>query len=127
MYPFKTSSLLLLEFTKLGVFVIIAIVIVLLIIFLSTYLTTSNPDAQKLSTYECGFEPYEDAKNLFDVRFYLVAILFIVFDLEAVYFFPWAISLNELSSNGFWMMLEFLVELLIGFIYAWKKGALDWE
>jgi NADH-quinone oxidoreductase subunit A len=127
MYPFKTSSLLLLEFTKLGVFVIIAIVIVLLIIFLSTYLTTSNPDAQKLSTYECGFEPYEDAKNLFDVRFYLVAILFIVFDLEAVYFFPWAIYLNELSSNGFWMMLEFLVELLIGFIYAWKKGALDWE
>jgi NADH:ubiquinone oxidoreductase subunit 3 (subunit A) len=97
------------------------------IIFLSYSLSTSNPDAEKVSAYECGFDPYEDARNVFDVRFYLVAILFLVFDLEAVYFFPWAVSLSFLNLESFWGMVDFLVELLVGFIYAWEVGALDWD
>ena len=94
---------------------------------MSYSLSVSNPDAEKVSAYECGFDPYEDARNVFDVRFYLVAILFLVFDLEAVYFFPWAVSLSFLNLEGFWGMADFLVELLVGFIYAWEVGALDWD
>ena len=99
-----------------------------LIIFGASYLlATQNPDTEKLSSYECGFDPYEDARNTFDVRFYLVAILFIIFDLEAVFFFPWAISLSHLTSFGFWTMVDFIIELALGFLYAWKIGALEWE
>jgi NADH-quinone oxidoreductase subunit A len=115
------------ESLKIGILLIFAIVLSCLIIFLSYSFSTSNPDSEKLSAYECGFDPYEDARNMFDVRFYLVAILFIVFDLEAVYFYPWCISYSFLSMEGFWGMLDFIVELLIGFIYAWEVGALDWE
>jgi len=85
------------------------------------------PDAEKISAYECGFDPYEDARNIFSVRFYLVSILFIIFDLEAVYFFPWSSSCSLLNSNGFWSLIEFALELLIGYIYAWQIGALEWE
>jgi NADH-quinone oxidoreductase subunit A len=120
-------SQLLLSFGKLGLFAIVVIIIVIVILFLSTYLTPNNPDTQKLSTYECGFEPYEDARDIFDIRFYLVAILFLVFDLEAAYFFPWAIALNGINDMGFLYMLEFIFELLVGYAYAWKKGAFDWE
>ena len=84
-------------------------------------------DPEKLSPYECGFEPFEDARNTFDIRFYLVAILFILFDLEACFLFPWSVSLNEIGSLGFWSMLDFIIELTIGFIYAWKIGSLEWE
>lgn len=99
-----------------------------IIIFLASYLLAiQNPDTEKLSSYECGFDPYEDARNTFDVRFYLVAILFIVFDLEAVFFFPWAISLSHVTSWGFWSMIDFIVELGLGFLYAWQIGALEWE
>jgi NADH-quinone oxidoreductase subunit A len=94
---------------------------------LSYLLAIQNPDAEKLSSYECGFDPYEDARNTFDVRFYLVAILFIIFDLEAVFFFPWAISLTHLTSWGFWSMIDFIIELGLGFLYAWKIGSLEWE
>ena len=87
----------------------------------------NNPDAEKLSAYECGFDPYEDARHTFDVRFYLVAILFIIFDLEAVFFFPWSISVGSLPSLAFWSMIDFIVELGLGFLYAWKIGALEWE
>lgn len=94
---------------------------------MSYMLSTSNPDAEKISAYECGFDPYEDARNVFDVRFYLVAILFIIFDLEAVFFFPWCVSLSFLNLEGLWGMVDFVVELLAGFLYAWEAGALDWE
>ncbi len=90
-------------------------------------LSVSAPDIEKLSSYECGFDPYEDARNVFDIRFYLVAILFIVFDLEAVFFYPWCVSLSFLNLDAFWGMTDFILELLLGFLYAWKVGALDWE
>ena len=86
-----------------------------------------NPDPEKLSAYECGFEPFEDSRMEFDVRFYLVAILFIIFDLEIAFLFPWAISLGKIGLLGFFSMMIFLFILTIGFIYEWKKGALDWE
>ncbi len=94
----------------------------------ASYLTgTHNPDPEKLSEYECGFPAFEDPRSQFDVRFYLVAILFIIFDLEAAFLFPWAVSLKQTQWIGWGTMMLFLFELIIGFIYAWKKGALDWE
>ena len=87
----------------------------------------SNPDPEKLSAYECGFEAFDDARMKFDVRFYLVAILFIIFDLEVAFLFPWAVSLGNIGIVGFWSMMFFLLILTVGFIYEWKKGALDWE
>jgi NADH-quinone oxidoreductase subunit A len=87
----------------------------------------SRPDSEKLSPYECGFEAFEDARMKFDVRYYLVAILFILFDLEIAFLFPWAVSLKEIGPVGFWAMMVFLTILVVGFIYEWKKGALDWE
>ena len=85
------------------------------------------PDTAKLSPYECGFEPFEDARIRFDVRYYLVAILFIIFDLEVAFLFPWAVSLADLGAFGFWSMFAFLAVLTVGFVYEWKKGALEWE
>jgi len=87
----------------------------------------SNPDPEKLSAYECGFEAFDDSRMEFDVRFYLVAILFIIFDLEIAFLFPWAITLGNIGALGFWSMIIFLSVLTIGFIYEWKKGALEWE
>ena len=115
------------ELSKIGVFCLISFLLAVLILFASFRLSYTNPDVEKLSAYECGFDPYEDARNVFDVRFYLVAILFILFDLEAVYFFPWCASLSFLSLEGFWGMTDFIIELLVGFIYAWEVGALEWE
>ena len=86
-----------------------------------------NPDSEKLSPYECGFEAFEDARMKFDVRYYLVAILFILFDLEIAFLFPWAVALREIGPTGFWAMMIFLTILVVGFAYEWKKGALDWE
>jgi NADH-quinone oxidoreductase subunit A len=90
----------------------------IVIFLLSYFLSVLNPDIEKLSSYECGIDPYEDARNVFDVRFYLVAILFIVFDLEAVFFYPWCVSLSFLNIDSFWGMVDFIVELLLGFLYA---------
>jgi len=87
----------------------------------------NNPDPEKLSAYECGFEAFDDSRLEFDVRFYLVAILFIIFDLEIAFLFPWAISLGDIGALGFWSMIIFLSVLTVGFIYEWKKGALEWE
>jgi NADH-quinone oxidoreductase subunit A len=84
-------------------------------------------DSEKLSPYECGFEPFEDSRSKFDVRYYLVAILFILFDLEIAFLFPWAVALREIGPAGFWAMMVFLGILVVGFVYEWKKGALDWE
>ena len=86
-----------------------------------------RPDSAKESAYECGFEPFDDARGQFDVRFYLVSILFIIFDLEVAFLFPWAITLGDIGMIGFWSMVAFLGVLTVGFIYEWKKGALDWE
>ena len=86
-----------------------------------------RPDPEKLSPYECGFEPFDDARSRFDVRYYLVAILFIIFDLEVAFLFPWAVSLGDIGMFGFWSMIVFLGVLTVGFIYEWKKGALEWE
>ena len=96
-------------------------------VILNFALSPSNPDPEKLSAYECGFEPFSDSRMEFDVRFYLVAILFIIFDLEIAFLFPWAISLGEIGLFGFMSMMLFLFILTIGFIYEWKIGALDWE
>lgn len=95
-------------------------------------LAPSSPDAEKVSTYECGFNAFDDSRMKFDVRFYLVAILFIIFDLEVAFLFPWAVSLENIATAennyfGFWVVMIFLFELGAGLIYAWKKGALDWE
>ena len=86
-----------------------------------------RPDAAKNSPYECGFEAFEDARMKFDVRYYLIAILFILFDLEIAFLFPWAVALREIGAIGFWSMMTFLGILVLGFVYMWKKGALDWE
>ena len=93
----------------------------------STLLGVNRPDSEKLSPYECGFEAFEDARMKFDVRYYLVAILFILFDLEIAFLFPWAITLNEIGRFGFVSMMIFLGILTVGFVYEWKKGALEWE
>ena len=96
-------------------------------IILNFLFSPKKPDPEKLSAYECGFEAFGDSRMEFDVRFYLVAILFIIFDLEIAFLFPWAISLGHLGALGFWSMMIFLLILTIGFIYEWKKGALDWD
>lgn len=93
----------------------------------SYILASQRPDTEKLSAYECGFEAFEDARDKFDVRFYLVAILFIIFDLEVAFLFPWAVSLGKIGAFGFWSMMIFLGVLTIGFIYEWRKGGLEWE
>lgn len=113
-------------FLKPGVFFLFNCLIATIIIILSFYLSESKPYVEKVSAYECGFEPDEDARNVFDIRFYIVAMLFLVFDLEAVFFFPWCVSLSFLDVNGFFGMVDFVLELLIGYIYAWQIGALDW-
>ena len=116
-----------LESNKISCLIFFSIFLSITILLLSYLLSVSAPDIEKLSSYECGFDPYEDARNVFDIRFYLVAILFIVFDLEAVFFYPWCVSLSFLNLDAFWGMVDFILELLLGFLYAWKVGALDWE
>ena len=109
------------------IFLIIALVISLGFIVLNFAFSPKNPDPEKLSSYECGFEPFNDSRMEFDIRFYLVAILFIIFDLEIAFLFPWAITLGNIGYFGFFSMMLFLFILTIGFVYEWKKGALDWE
>lgn len=109
------------------IFLFISIGIGVAFIVLNYISSPSKPDAEKFSAYECGFEAFGDARMKFDVRFYLVAILFIIFDLEVAFLFPWAITLGDIGNLGFWSMMVFLGVLTVGFIYEWKKGALDWE
>jgi len=115
------------EILKVVILFLFSIFLSFVIIFLSYSFSSSTPDVEKVSAYECGFDPYEDARNVFDVRFYLVAILFIIFDLEAVFFFPWCVSLSFLNIEGLWGMFDFIIELLVGYYYVWEVGALDWE
>ncbi len=118
---------LLAQYFPIIVFLMIAIGLSIAMVLASVLVSPSNPDSEKLSAYECGFEAFDDARHKFDVRFYLVAILFIIFDLEIAFLFPWAVSLGAVGMFGFWSMVVFLSVLTIGLIYEWKKGALDWE
>ena len=115
------------EYLPILIFLGIAIGLTAVMVLASYLVAPQRPDSEKVSAYECGFEAFDDARSKFDVRFYLVAILFIVFDLEVAFLFPWAISLKETGVFGWWSMMEFLGELGIGLAYAWKVGALDWE
>ena len=121
------ENTLIIEYLPILIFIGIAVGLAVLIVAASYVLGEQRPDSEKVSAYECGFEAFDDARSRFDVRFYLVAILFIIFDLEVAFLFPWAISLGETGVFGFWSMVVFLVILTIGFIYEWKKGALEWE
>ncbi len=115
------------EYLPILVFLGIAVGLAVVIVGASLLVAPQRPDAEKLSAYECGFAPFGDARQRFDVRFYLVAILFIIFDLEVAFLFPWAVALGEIGAFGFWSMVVFLAVLTVGFIYEWQKGALEWE
>jgi NADH-quinone oxidoreductase subunit A len=118
---------LLLEYLPILVFLAIAGTISVAMVLGSLLVGVRNPDADKLSAYECGFDAFTDARHKFDVRFYLVTLLFIIFDLEIAFLFPWAITLGKVGAFGFWSMVVFLSVLTVGFVYEWKKGGLDWE
>ncbi|MBX9804723.1 MAG: NADH-quinone oxidoreductase subunit A [Alphaproteobacteria bacterium] len=109
------------------IFFVLAIGLSVFLLILNQLRSTRRPDPEKNSPYECGFNAFDDTRHRFDVRFYLIAILFIIFDLEIAFLFPWAISLGKIGMFGFWSMIFFLGTLTIGFIYEWKKGALEWE
>ena len=118
---------LLMDYLPLAVFIGVALVIGLALMVAPFLVAVRNPDPEKVSAYECGFNAFDDARMKFDVRFYLVSILFIIFDLEVAFLFPWAISLGRIGAFGFWSMVVFLAVLTVGFVYEWKKGALEWE
>ena len=115
------------EYLPILIFIGIAVGLAIAALGASYIVARQRPDAEKISAYECGFDAFDDARGQFDVRFYLVAILFIIFDLEIAFLFPWAISLSKIGAFGFWSMMGFLAVLTIGFVYEWKKGALEWE
>ena len=115
------------EYLPVLFFFLIAFAISVIMVVASWLVAPQRPDSEKLSPYECGFEPFDDSRGRFNVRFYLVALLFIIFDLEIAFLFPWAIALGDIGVFGYWSMMVFLGVLTIGFIYEWKKGALEWE
>ena len=118
---------LLLDYLPLVVFIAVALGLSLALLIAPFLVAYKQPDPEKLSAYECGFNAFDDARMKFDVRFYLVAILFIIFDLEVAFLFPWAAALGDIGLFGFWSMMLFLAVLTVGFIYEWRKGALEWE
>jgi len=120
-------SSLLQDYLPVVIFIGVALVISLALLVSPFLLAFSRPDPEKMSAYECGFNAFDDARMTFDVRFYLVSILFIIFDLEVAFLFPWAITFGELGNFGFWSMIVFLGVLTIGFVYEWNKGALEWD
>jgi NADH-quinone oxidoreductase subunit A len=120
-------QLLLGDYLPLAVFIGVSALIGLALLIAPFIVAYKSPDAEKLSAYECGFNAFDDARMKFDVRFYLVAILFIIFDLEVAFLFPWAVAAKEIGWFGFWSMMTFLGVLTIGFVYEWKKGALEWD
>ncbi len=115
------------DYVPIFIFLAIAIGVAAMAVIASYIIAPQRPDADKIAAYECGFDAFEDARVQFDVRYYLVAILFIIFDLEVAFLFPWAISLADIGMFGFWSMMLFLAILTVGFIYEWRKGALEWE
>ncbi len=118
---------LLVEYLPILVFLGIALGLGLVLLLAASVIAIRNPDPEKVSAYECGFNAFDDARMKFDVRFYLVSILFIIFDLEIAFLFPWAVAFKDISMIGFWSMIVFLGVLTVGFAYEWKKGALEWE
>ena len=118
---------LLLEYLPILVFLGIALGLAIILLLAAAVIAIRNPDPEKVSAYECGFNAFDDARMKFDVRFYLVSILFIIFDLEIAFLFPWAVAFQDISMIGFWSMIVFLGILTVGFAYEWKKGALEWE
>lgn len=121
------NSLVQKEYLILLLFLIIATLLAVLIIGASYFLSRQNPESEKLSAYECGFEPYEDTRHTFDVKFCVIAILFIIFDIEIMFLIPWCVSVSKLDLLGFWAMIDFIIELAIGFFYVWYVKALDWD
>jgi NADH-quinone oxidoreductase subunit A len=115
------------EYLPIVIFLAVAVGLGLVLIIAAAVLAVRNPDPEKVSAYECGFNAFDDARMKFDVRFYLVSILFIIFDLEIAFLFPWAVAFGDIGLVGFWSMMVFLAVLTIGFAYEWKKGALEWE
>ena len=115
------------EYLPIAVFFAIATGLAAAFVIGSLLVGAQRPDPEKLSAYECGFEAFDDSRSRFNIRFYLVAILFIIFDLEVAFLFPWAVSLDKIGMFGFWSMVVFLVVLTVGFVYEWKKGALEWD
>ena len=124
-YLYLNESFFYNEYAVILIFVFVAILLAVIILFFSYIFVVQNPETEKLSSYECGFEPYEDARHTFDVKFYLVAILFIVFDIETMFLIPWTTVLGQLDIVGFWAMIDFMFELGIGYIYIYCVGALD--
>jgi NADH-quinone oxidoreductase subunit A len=122
-----TMNELLLDYLPIAIFIVVAIAICAGLLVAPFFLAYKQPDAEKLSAYECGFNAFADARMKFDVRYYLVAILFIIFDLEVSFLFPWAVAFGDLGTYGFWSMMVFLGVLTVGFIYEWRKGALEWD
>ena len=118
---------LLMDYLPLAVFIVVALVIGLALMLAPFLVAVRNPDPEKVSAYECGFNAFDDARMKFDIRFYLVSILFIIFDLEVAFLFPWAVAFKDVGAFGFWSMMVFLGILTIGFIYEWRKGALEWD
>ena len=120
-------TLFLSQYFSIFIYLLVCSALSVVFFIVSYIITVQKADTEKLSAYECGFDPFDDARTVFDVRFYLVAILFIVFDLEIIYLFPWCSSLGVFGYFGFWVMMVFLIVLTIGFCYEWGKGALEWE
>lgn len=114
-----------LEYNAILIFLIISLIISFFFVLISYLFAGQTGGSEKLSTYECGFEPFEDARNTFDIKFYIIAILFIIFDIEVAFLFPWTVAFSYTGSLGFWVIVDFIVELVIGYIYIWKKGSLD--
>ncbi len=115
------------EYLPILVFLGVSVALGLILMLAAFLVAPSNPDPEKVSAYECGFNAFDDARMKFDVRFYLVSILFIIFDLEIAFLFPWAVAFKDIGLVGFWSMMVFLAVLTVGFAYEWKKGALEWE
>ena len=115
------------QYLPILIFLALAVALGVMLIMAAVVLAVRNPDPEKLSAYECGFNAFDDARMKFDVRFYLVSILFIIFDLEVAFLFPWAVAFKDVGLVGFWSMMVFLAVLTVGFAYEWKKGALEWE
>jgi NADH-quinone oxidoreductase subunit A len=116
-----------LAYLPIAVFIAVALAIALILMTVPFVIAVNNPDPEKVSAYECGFNAFDDARMKFDIRYYLVAILFIIFDLEVAFLFPWAVAFKDVGVFGFWSMIIFLAVLTVGFIYEWRKGALEWD
>jgi NADH-quinone oxidoreductase subunit A len=119
------NALFFLEYNSVLMYLLISLIVAFILVIISYLFAKQEGGTEKLSTYECGFEPFEDARNTFDIKFYIIAILFIIFDIEVAFLFPWSVTFNYIGSLGFWVIMDFIVELVIGYVYIWKKGALD--